>query len=303
MSIFVLPALLALALKIYILVVAHAARSSRVFCGMVLVFAAHNFIEVVAYFQYSGGTLSETLFRVYYAATFCMLCYMCLYAIEVSKLKQLKKLLIPIVSWMTLASILVLFSNTLVSGVEPIGYAVTAIRGSNYWLFSATTLIALVFVAASLVTGYQKSASHHTKVQCLYNLFALAPIVVLGFVIIPLMYSGYQVNAAGFLPLCTSLFLLITLQSESRHHFTDIRRFLPNSLERKTSLEIQQLISRFSMDQISYKEMSQEIEKIALQHKMEEAGQSVSQAARLLKMKRSTLYSMLDRHGIKRDSS
>jgi hypothetical protein len=227
---------------------------------------------------------------------------MCLYTIEVSKLKAFKQLTIPVIAWMAFASLLVLFSDLIVAGFEPIGYAVTAIRGPYYWLFSATTIIALIFVAATLIYGYRKSESHHTQIQCLYSLFALAPIVVLGFLIIPLMYLGFQVNAAGFLPVCTSLFLLITLQSESRHRFTDIRRYLPYSQERKTAQEVQQLISKFSMDEISYKEMSAAFEKIALQHKLDEAGHSVSQAARLLKMKRSTLYSMLDRHGIKRDA-
>lgn len=301
MSLYVLPALFALVLKLYVLAVAHTAKTSHVFCGMVLVFAAHNLTEVVGYLQFSAGGMTEFLFRIYYAATFAMLFYMCLYSIEVSKLKALKKLTIPIVAGLGIGSVLVLMTDLIVSGIKPLGYTVTALQGDYYWVFSLATLLSLTFVIVVLISGYRSSENHRTKVHCLYNLIALTPIVLLGFSIIPIISLGYQVNAAGILPVCTSLFLLVTLQSESKHRFTDLRRFLPLSRERKTANEIQSLISKFSMDEISYKEMSNDFEKIVLLHKLEQADDSISKAARLLKMKRSTLYSMLHRHGIKRE--
>lgn len=297
MSLFVLPAFFALVLKVYVLAVAHSANTSSAFTRMVLVFALHNLTEVLAYLQFSFGSISDVIFRLYYAATLIMLYFMCLYCIEVSRLSILKKLVIPIFCWLIGVSLAVMFSDLLVAGVEPIGYAATAIRGSYYSVFSITILVGLLFVFSSLIVGYRSSHEHLAQVQCLYNLVALSPIVILGFLIIPVMILGYQVNAAGILPLCTTLFLLITLQSEDKHGLTDIRRFLPFSRERDTSSQIQALISRFSMDQISIKEMSNEIEKVALLHKLDQAG-SVSEAARLLRVKRSTLYSMLNRHGL-----
>ncbi len=300
MTIYIMPALIALALKVYVLFIAHASKTSRVFAGMVLVFALHNATEVIAYLQFASGHMSEFLFRVYYAATLAVLCYMCLYCIEVSKLASLKKFQLPFTLWLALGTVLVLVTDLLVAGVTPISYAVTAKQGPYYWLFSLTTLLSLVFIVTSLIYGYRKSDEHVTQIQCLYNLVALFPVVILGFIVIPMMMFGYQLNAAGFLPICTTLFLLITLKSEDKHGFTDIRRFLPFSRERRMANDVQALISRFAMDQISYKEMSNEFEKIALKHKLDQADDSISQAARLLQMKRSTLYSMLNRHGMKR---
>lgn len=300
MNIVMVPALLALAFKLYVVGAARSSRGSKVFFGMVLVFAAHNLTEVVGYIQFANGSDAELSMRIYYAATICMLAYMCLYAIEISRVLSLKKLVIPTVTWMVVATVIVLFTDKIVAGSYSIQYAVTAIKGPWYWVFVVDTVVSLVFVMTLLIFGYRRSESHRVQIQCLYNLVALSPIILLGFILVPLMMMGNRINAAGLLPICTTLFLLVNLQSESRHRFTDIRRFLPFSQERKTSLQVRDLISRFSMDEISYKEMSEEIEKIALTHKMDQADHSVSEAARLLKMKRTTLYSMLERHGIKK---
>ena len=301
MSIYVLPALLALVVKIYVLLVARAANTSRIFSGMVLVFALHNLTELVAYLQFTRGELTLSLFKVYYAATLVTLGYLCLYCIEVARISALRRLYMPSVIWLTMCGIAIMFTDHVVAGFVSIGYSATAEQGPYYWVFSLTSIGATLFVVSSLIYGYRKSNNHVTQIQCLYNLMALTPFVLLGFVIIPLMLLGQEINAGGILPICTTLFLLITLQSESKHRFTDIRRYLPFSKERKIADEVMSLISKFSMDEISYKDLSNEIEKIALKSKLAQADDSISEAARLLKMKRTTLYSMLNRHGIERE--
>ena len=301
MSFFVVTALIALLFKLYILLLVRVSKSSGLFFGMILIFALHNLVEVIGYIQFSSGTISEILLRLYYAITFCLLSYMCIYAIKVSHLKQLKPLIIPLCGWVVAASLAVFFTDYLITGIQTIGYSVTAGKGLYYPVFSVTALICLIFVVYTLIYGYRNPASPKVQIQCLYTLFAMSPVVVVGFVVIPLMSFGVEINASGILPVCTTLFLLITLQSESKHRFTDIRRFLPFSRERRTALEVQSIISSYSMDEISYKQLSTEFEKIVIKHKLEQAGESVGAAAKLMKMKRSTLYSMLERHGLKKD--
>ena len=239
MSLYVVPALVALMLKLYILLIAHNSKSSRVFYGMILIFAIHNLCEVAAYIQFSEGIISEFLLRAYYAATFGFISYMCLYAIEVSKLNWLRRLSIPICAWMAVACLLVFFTDYLISGIQPMEHAVTAVPGAYYFLFSITALFSFLFVVGSLVRGYVSAPNHKVQVQCLYTLAAMSPIVLLGFIVIPLMSMGIEINAAGSLPICTTLFLIITLKSESKHGFSDVRRFLPFSRERKISNEVQ----------------------------------------------------------------
>ncbi|MEM7359102.1 MAG: hypothetical protein AAF431_08395 [Pseudomonadota bacterium] len=302
MSIYVIPALIALLLKLYILLLAHNSKSSHIFFGLIIVFALHNLSEVAAYIQYYNGILPEILLRSYYAATFCLLSYMCLYAIEVSGLASLKRLMIPITIWIAGSCAMVFATDLIVAGSQPIGYAITAIKGPSYWVFSLSSIACLVFTCSVLIHAYRKAESHKIQVQSLYTLFAMAPIVLLGFLLIPLMSIGVEINAAGALPICTTLFLLITLQSESRHMVSDVRRFLPFSKERRTAKQVQNLISQYSMDEISYKELATEFEKIAITHKLEQAGESVSEAAKMMQIKRTTLYSMVDRHGLRKNN-
>ena len=301
MSIYVLPALLALVIKIYVLIVARAANTSRIFEGMVLIFALHNLAELIAYIQFTEGRLTDELFRLYYVALLGIIGYLCFYSIEIAKIAVLRKLYLPFTVWALVLGVLLLTTDHIVQGFFSIGYSATAEQGPYYWLFSLTNMGATIFVTTTLIYGYRNSENHVTQIQCLYNLMALAPLVLLGFINITLLTFGKQLNAGGMIPIATTLFLLITLQSESKHRFTDVRRYLPFSKERKMADEVMSLISKFSMDEISYKDLSNEIEKIALKSKLAQADDSISEAARLLKMKRTTLYSMLNRHGIERE--
>lgn len=299
MMTYILPALVALLLKIYVVAIAQARKTRGVFLYMVLVFALHNFIEVVAYGMFAADNMPELMLRLYYISVLLMLWVMSKYSLKISRSNTFRGAFFLVTGMLIVGGLTSLFTDLIIAGVQEIAYSATAIRGKYYWLFTSLVLIGLAIVVVTLVHGYRTANEHLTQVQCLYFLAAITPFVLLGFFLVPAMFAGYKVNAAGLLPLCTTLFLLITLKGEAKHGLTDLRRFMPFSRERKTTVQVQEQISRFSMDTISFKELITNLEKIALKHKLDQADDSVSEAARLLKMKRTTLYSILERHDMK----
>jgi len=188
-----------------------------------------------------------------------------------------------------------------VSGTQNLGYTLTAIKGQLYVVFQLFVPLTLVYSVVILYRGFTKAEDLNTQSNCLISLIALAPIVLILVTVISLMASGVKVNASGMLPIGTSLFLYILIKYESKHEITDIRRWIPNSRQRILTNELMKLSSLYSMDKIGYKEMLAEFEKLAIEYKYHESGGNVSEAARRMKLKRTTLYSMIDRIGIKQE--
>lgn len=298
MSIYILPAVLALAIKLMILGFSVKGRhQSSVFITMVLILALHNVCEVLGFLEFFDTGPKEYLLRLYYATTIWVTTFMLVYAIEVSRLK--------LTNWrygfMLVAAVIsvsVLYTNTVVAGAESLGYIMTVVKGPHYWLFQLYVVAALLAIFPVIVIGYRRTNQHIVELQSIYTLFALAPLIIVGFSILLLMNIGVKVNAAAVIPIASTLFLLITLKSEYRHRLTDVRRFIPFSAERRAANEIMEICSRYSRDEMPYRDGINEIERILVMQKYQKAKGNASATAESMGMPRSSLYSIFNRLNI-----
>lgn len=302
MSIFLLPALLALAIKLTVLVVSRmSARQSKFFITMVLVMACHNIAEVLGYLEFFNGIEAGNILRWYYLMTIVGLATIVFYAIDVSELhsSQSKVLSITagsIIAVTALLGGLIMFTNLIISGGSgSIGYAPVANQGPTYWLFSAFSVLCFAITIGYLIAGYRNAASHLAEIRCGYTLWALSPIIIVSLGLMVLMSFGLQVNAAAVMPIATALFLVITLKGEKAHGLTDIRRHIPFSLERRTSGDIMAIFSQYAQDDINYRDALNEIEKLLVLHKHAKHQGNVSSTAASMELPRSSLYSIFRR--------
>lgn len=297
LKIYILPALIALAIKLVVLIISRRnIGHSSVFFTMVLVFACHNVAEVLGFLEYFQGKQVDQLIRWYYVMSVCGLVAILSYSNEVSKLYKKSKTFDLTISALAIAGIsLIMFTDTIVMGSEAIGYTVTAIRGEFYWVFQLFSITAYSVIIWCLVSGYRHAADHTTEIQCGFTLLALAPLIFIAVGVIGLMSIGIKINAAFVMPIGTTLFLLITLKSEATHRLTDIRRHIPFSLERKTANQIMGIFSRYAQDEVSYREGMNQIEKLLVTHKHDKHGGNVSSTAASMDMPRSSLYSIFRR--------
>ncbi len=327
MSLYFVPALLALFVKVGVLFAANAElRAQRtkiegstpqdrslsldgrgnqigllgLFTTMVLVMAGHNISELLGYIQFNDGVITDNILRWYYLMTVGSVALITLYAKEVSQLHDNQgrrssavNILITIVA-VAIAS-LFMFSDLLITGAHSIGYSPAADHGVFYWVFQVYALISFIVIAAYLIAGYMASSEHKVQIQCGYTMLALAPILITGLVLLVLMRLGYDVNAALVMPLASALFLVITMKGERLHGLFDIRRHIPLSLERKTSAEIMEIFSQYSQDRVNYRDALNEIEKLLVTHKHQKHGGNVSSTAASMELPRSSLYSIFRR--------
>lgn len=307
MNMYILPALVALAIKLVVLFYAYAGhKHSKIFVAMVSIFAVHNICEVLVILEAGGLVSSPIILLSYYVTSIWALLVMLVYASEISRVR-VPKFKIGAACVASVLSLLILFSQGIVSGERSLGYTLTAVRGPIYWVFQAFSLVVFMSVVILLIKGTRhsnqkgsrKPEDHLVEIQSSYTLMALSPLVIVCLAVMVLMNFGLQMNAALFVPIASGLFLLITLKSEAQHKLTDLRRFLPWSSERKTSREIMDIFSSYSCDDVSYREAVGEIEKLLVLHKYEKSGGNASQTAQQMGMPRSSLYSIFNRLSIK----
>jgi len=157
MSIYVIPALIALLLKVGVYVLAKKDSASLVFLGLLCVLSFHNAVEVVITFAFHQGYVSAFLLRFYYVVTLLVLLCLCKFAMSVGSDQKHKLLDRFFMVFALVAGIVVFLSDLVVAGITPIGYSVTANRGSFYFLFQVAAIGSFIFVIATLVQRFNRS--------------------------------------------------------------------------------------------------------------------------------------------------
>lgn len=300
MSLFLIPSLIALIAKLIIVFVYRKSiLESGFFKLMVLAFACHNFCEVLLFWEYFRGVKGDYLLRTYHVISLFALLAIVLSVEQISK--QESRLPTKIIQLVVgCISVLFLTTDLFVTGAAPLSYVMTSLRGEFYWVFQVASVAIVLYLVSLLYFGYKKSDDHHIQIRCLYTGLALLPQIIAVLTVIILMNLGLKINAVVILPIATTLFILIMAISESKHQITDIRRFVPFSEERRTSNQIMEIFSRYAQDKVNYRDSVSEIEKLLVEHKYEKNDFNATYAAKKMGMPRSSLYSLFNRLGIKK---
>ncbi|MBX2847433.1 MAG: hypothetical protein KTR16_03880 [Acidiferrobacterales bacterium] len=299
MSVYFLPALLALLFKLFVMAfVLKGGRVSKLFLTLVVVFAIHNAIEVMGYFDVQNGNAVTVFFRLYYVATVYVLLYILLHGLSVSKLEN-NALTAVLISAATGLSFLMLFSNLIVAGQYSIGYTMTANKGPLYWLFALFLFATLIGNFIALFIGYSRAKSQIDSVRCVHSFFALTPVVLTFMAAIVFKMADININATGLVPIATAMFLAIMLKTESKHKLSDLRRVMPLSPERQTTQAMMDLLDEYIQNghkENVYKDLQAGIEREIIKYSLNHCEGNVSETAKMMGLKnRSTLYSMVNR--------
>lgn len=297
---FIWPAIAALIIKLYLLYIGRRGTGhSTLFVTLVIVFACHNFAEILGFFEFSQSNGTHIVLRWYYVMSLMGLGVMSLYAVEISRLIELNlKSAVLVLSIPVVLAFLTLFSDLIVAGTDSLVYSPTASKGPYFWAFLVYSLAAYTVITTVLVIGYRRATENLVQIQCSSTLLALAPITLLSVSLVALISIGIQINASALIPIATTLFLYLMLRGESEHRLSDIRRFIPGSLERQATATIMQAFSSYARDETTYRDAMAEIERMMVVHKHEKKGGNVSSTAASMDLPRSSLYSIFRRLNI-----
>lgn len=304
MNFILMPAIISLILKIYIFwIVIKGGRASTVFLSLIAIFALHNTIETltIGNMLFYENRYAEQLLRPYYIITAYSIMYIALYALTLSEIIN-RSITISIAAISTIISALILYSDHIVAGHYSIGYSVSAEKGEFYWLFAALVIIGMLFSCITLLYGYRNASTQIKATRCLYSLYAITPFLLTGLIIMFFKIFNIPISAVMVLPVATTLFLIITIKTESKHKLSEIKHLLPLSLERKTANNFLNMLDEYvqnSNEDNVYKNLQANIEREIICYSLNKCNNNISQTASMMGLKnRSTLYSMINRHGI-----
>ena len=299
MNIYVVPALLALIFKLFILVYAQMDnRISKSLLVLISILACHNALELIGYTRFLDDQSVATLFRGYYVATVLMVVTLPVHAHIVSGTSS--KTLLPLLGGAALLiSLVIMFSDLIVAGHTSIGYSVTALIGPYFYVFTLFVLFSLTACLLTLIAGVKNAKTAMAANRCLYSLLAFSPLLLVSLFVLVLKLFEAGVNGAGIIPVATTIFLYILLKSESNHRLTDIRRFLPLSQEKRSANEFLRLMDQYTQSDSkanAFSELREGIERQAVLYTLAKCDDNITKAAEMMGVQnRSTLYSMMRR--------
>jgi hypothetical protein len=287
-------------IKLGILYYAYQAKHSFAFTALLAVFALHNTAEVMSLVQFNMHLESANFVaRGYYAVSVWALVFMLNYAhFTVYRIGLPKRRLFSLFGCALVFSGLLFFTNSIVTGSVATGITIAATRGELYFLFQVIVLLGMGSFLFTLVNGLVTARDASTEIRCWYSLLALLPIVLLSVGIVLLQFVGINFTATLLMPIFSTIFLLVSLYYESVHRVTDIRMYLPFSIERSVSSNIMATCSDFSSNKVSFREAHDQLEKELVLYSLRKNGFNVSKSAEAMALNRTTLYSILKRHGI-----
>ena len=283
-------ALLALILNISIL--RYSNKNTQVGRSVVLlgiIFIVQNSSELLGYFFYGmNKELTYKIIDVYMIATYFVFTAMLAFVCDLLHLKHssiIKGVLISYSSFLTILHML----GFLVTGYEFNGYSLQRIPTELYFLvevfiyFCAST--GLLVPAFYYISGLNKDRS------VLVALTGLVFFCIGSIVLVALMQFGIQVGASVFVPVSSSVFLLVLLSASKSDLFIHV--------EHEFIARYQ--ILRFLFFHFSKRDLAhhiETIEKIYIELALKKSGGSRTDAAKILNMSRGTVIGRIKKYNI-----
>ena len=296
-----MPSIIAILIKLTIIYFCAVSNKSNTFVWLVAMFFINNVAELLIFFGNEIGISPDQAIRIYYISIFFVMLFMCNYSLHISRNKVMRITLpVNIVMFVT-AALLIAFSDLIVQGSTPLIHGHTADKGQFYIVYTALALYTIIFTFSVLASGYsyKRNKDHNIQKQCLWSLVALSSFLLIGLTVVLLMALGLKVSALTVLPFGTTFFVLFSLITENKHKSTDIRSFLPFTLEYKMMRKAVNILSEYSSSEIGHNKAMFYIEKIITEYKYEKEQGNMKRTADSMDVPRSTAYNKAEKLGIK----
>lgn len=304
MTWFMLPAVVGILVKLFLLFgIRRNIFVSNALIGLISVFVLHNVSELLLFNSFVQQVDANYLIRIFYVTATIAPAYSLYYVLALGKNQPKKPILFGAGAVALSLVVLMLFTDTLVSGATALTYTITAIKGNYYWVYQSLLLMNSMAVLVCLVYNYRKSATPQEEVRNFYALASMIPLIVVVPGVVILMKLGVAINATFILPIASTAFLLILIKGKYTDTLLyDPRGFVPYSLEGQLSTLISQANAQYNFENMSHKELMTKLERAVIIYKYQKNDKNITRTAKSMQMKRTSLYGKFNQLEIKVDS-
>lgn len=299
MTWFMLPAILGILVKLYLLLSSTRRKwISGGLVGLVSILALHNFSELLLFNGFVRHLNAEYLMRAYYLCAISVSTYAFWYSYKGDRTRS-KKLPATVILIALLLSFAVTTSDFVIAGAASLTYSVTAVKGDYYWFFQVFSLVASLGTLTYLVLNYLRSESASEQIRNFYALVSMVPLVITGVAIICLMSLGVKINATFVFPIASTLFLIILIKGKySESLINDPRSFIPFSAEGQLNSSMKASNLLYRIGEIDHKMHMADLEKSTILYMLSKNKGNISKTAASMKINRTTLYGKFKTLGI-----
>lgn len=304
MSLFVIPACLALIAKLLVLLWAkNRFTLDQKWLGLVLILSFFNLSEVFIFVQSTSNVGQNWIVRSYYSSLITVIAYSIYFVLHNNVSKSIK-LAFKFYSIFSLLIVgLILATPLVLVGYQPSSFAVTAIKGPLYFSFQVFCILGLGLMMTITVNTYRNTKVEELKIKSFYQILGLTPLFFAAMAVAISSWLGFPSSALVIMPIATTLFLLITFFGTSSFRFAfDHRLIIPGTPEQKFAQKFGYLYSQYARGELEHSSMIRELEKGLVLYQYHAHNQNASRTARFIGIPRSTFYSKLDKLGVDLDT-
>lgn len=291
MSWILIPSLCAFLLKLYVL---NTTRSEgwagHSWISLVLVLAALNLTELIAYSGYLSDLAQTHMVKAYYVCAVVTMAFCLLYVVDESTVQTVMSKVILALSAVISAAIML--GDQIVGPYVANSIPIVAEKGQWFSIISLYFLVSSSLTFIVLWFNYRNSNDASEKIAYAYTIVALLPFMLTCAVVLVLKAAGINANGSMFIPLATTAFLMITaMGKDSSQIERDPRNLIsPNSAQARASREMSRITTQYALNNISYKDAMDLMATEFVEMTLEENGGNISKAATTMGVARSLIY-------------
>ncbi len=254
-------------------------------------------ISLIEFFTYSSlispSVLSMKLFYVFCSIALAGLLSLAMKHSGIKKLNNIYSKYINVILCVSFSSLMI-FSSTMVQGIESIGYSVTRIPGDLYFITQFYALFLIVTIIFCLIKGAKSPENNFDKKRSKVLLFSTTPFLIIFMLLLFIMAVGIKVNASLIVPLATTYMLLVLINTERKENLFALLLKIPYTSENKSFKKITSNIEYFLSETdlgntASLKSLTNTIEQQIVSIAVQMSNGSQIKAASLLKVSASSI--------------
>ena len=296
MHVILIPAILGFLIKLYLVYVNRFSmtKDKSVFTGLLTVCTLQSLCECIGFSMWVAGNDVDALYRLYYTLSIFVLCFMLLYALEVTyKFKWIGYFLL--ISAIAL-SIAILKTDYVIHGYINNDGILNSAKSDYYWTF-LLYLLSIVIISLSVLLSKIFTSSEKTKALYVFAAF-LTPFAV-ALTVIVLVHLDVKINSMAVIPISTTFMFIFLAQSENKHLLTDIKRSLPWSKESRISRKTSLILEQLYRGEINRRQYRDELDRLFLIYSLSKTEKkTIAALVKQTGLPRSTVYSLVEKYNI-----
>ena len=239
-----------------------------------------NLVEFTAYFESTQSLLGLKLYYLCALASICGALYIALKITESNFF-----VFTGYVFATNLVAAAFLFSDMIIQDYVPFLLTMTAVRGEHYYLWQAMALVGLLAILTVLIDGMRRHRTRKIKANSAAFLLAILAPFSLGVLAIILMAMGVKMNAAIWLPISTTISMLLARLLITENYTLDIRYLFRKDVQKA----IKRLFVSTTEQENGLKEDLREYEKVLVNGALQDNEHDLKSTAKQLNISETSI--------------